>query len=549
MKKSLLMMMGMTAALFVGCTSSDEIAQSPEEIQNQAPQAVEFGTYLGKNDVMRTYTSGPITNATTGDNSLKSAEFGVFAKLTSSEYAIATASIAPNFMYNQEIKWSSSSPENKWVYSPVKYWPNGIDADGSGTSTEKETQYLSFFAFAPYTASGTTAYSAYSAFTDGKKPSAITSDESVKKTDKTSGVVAMTTNDYTGNVWVKYAMGSSAKEDDVVDLLWGTNGATTYDETDAEDPSLGTIGAGYNINLTKQKVDGNVKFLFKHALSKIGGATATGTESTTGDPGKCGFKVVVDVDGNSGDGQSSYFASGFDNKKTLVTLNEVKIQDGKAAADDTNVPVSSTTNKLYTSGWFNIETGSWCEESGTYGESETTTYSITANDNSDLDDTTYWLNEKILEIGAGKSDADGSVKKLKDTGTEWSDGNPVGVTTEPVPLFANEDVPALVVIPAPGSELYITVDYFVRTADPNLAAGYSQVEQVITNKVSLASLNPNKYYTIILHLGLTSVKFEAVVSDWQTKSDSSIDGTGAETEGSTPIEETIWLPSNVVPAS
>ena len=64
--------------------------------------------------------------------------------------------------------------------------------------------------------------------------------------------------------------------------------------------------------------------------------------------------------------------------------------------------------------------------------------------------------------------------------------------------------------------LYVTLEYYVRTADTNLALGYSEVLQKITNKVDLSSLNPNKYYTIIMHIGLTSVKFEAVVADWAT---------------------------------
>ena len=106
----------------------------------------------------------------------------------------------------------------------------------------------------------------------------------------------------------------------------------------------------------------------------------------------------------------------------------------------------------------------------------------------------------------------------------------------------------LLLIPGSGNTIYVTVDYIVRTAAPKLAAGFSEVEQVITNSVSLASLDPNKYYTIIIHLGLTSVKFEAVVADWATSNDGtwSEDGTYNAGSGATENTQSIWLPSNVV---
>ena len=99
----------------------------------------------------------------------------------------------------------------------------------------------------------------------------------------------------------------------------------------------------------------------------------------------------------------------------------------------------------------------------------------------------------------------------------------------------------------PGTCPYDYLDYFVRTADHNLATGFSEVEQVISNKVSLASLQPNKFYTIIVHLGMTSVKFEAVVADWQTNAGGTYNENGTYSpSGSAANESHIWLPSNVV---
>jgi hypothetical protein len=132
----------------------------------------------------------------------------------------------------------------------------------------------------------------------------------------------------------------------------------------------------------------------------------------------------------------------------------------------------------------------------------------------------------------------------------WSTANPTGVTTTPQPVFARENVPGILMIPGGSTpqSLYVTLEYYVRTADTNLALGYSEVLQKITNKVDLSGLNPNKYYTIIMHIGLTSVKFEAVVADWATTSDGTYNENGTYTPGgsSTPTKEEVWLPSNVV---
>jgi hypothetical protein len=125
----------------------------------------------------------------------------------------------------------------------------------------------------------------------------------------------------------------------------------------------------------------------------------------------------------------------------------------------------------------------------------------------------------------------------------------------PQPVYGNEDVPGLLLIPG-GSEqkLYVTVDYIVRTADTKLNwdasesrknLNFTEVEQIITNEVKLSGLNPNKYYTLVMHLGLTSVKFEAVVADWSTTDTDEYDDDGNPIGGDE-NRKSVWLPSNVV---
>lgn len=392
----------------------------------------------------------------------------------------------------------------------------------------------------------------------------------VDAVDRNNGVVAISTNDSPSDVWVKYEM-PSANMLDAVDLLWGLAGKDAYKETDAANPAK-TIGSDYNEDLTKQIVPERVKFLFKHALAKIGGATSDGAESLIGNP-KGGVKIVADIDENSGtptvDGQSkqgaNYFPTDFNRKKTLITLKSVKIQDRKSASDDAAVPFSMTTptSNLLTFGWFDIETGKWSEKDGTFGVDPTyggAIYNITATyDDTDVtDNTTYSINDDIREPEETFDkktllDDGDAYKQWKGTGEGAN--NPIGVNIgTPQDVFSNENVPALLFIPtgegtdASNQKIYVTVDYIVRTADPNLKAGYSEVEQVITNEVILngKNLDPNKYYTLIMHLGMTSVKFEARVAEWSSNTDDLYNEDGTIIEQGDEEAEVVWLPSNVI---
>lgn len=560
---------------FTACTQSDFVETAgPDVSATSMDNAIQFGTYMGKLGTTRAaYVKGAIDNSDT-DQGLKNAKFAVFGYHTSdatdananynpASVGTAPSNIAPNFMYNQQITWNGTS--NLWTYDPVKYWPNGLDAasthQGSGESSQKQFQKLSFFAYAPYKALADFDTD-YAQGTHGNKPSAIgdgtTNDDKVKlAATVTNGIKAMTTNAWTGNVWIKFLM-PNAQEDEAVDLLWGLRGSASYSETD-NSANAGTIGTDYNINLTKQTVGEKVAFLFKHALTKIGGQTVdTENSGETPDVDKVGFKIVADVDVNTEstagdhDDQATYFGTGvdFDKSKTLITLKSIKIQDGKTATEDDETSVTGITSTgIYNSGWFNIETGTWAaqESTGTGSEISIVAKSTSTSDTSDKD---YSINPEIREAASYSNSAGSGAKKLAAGDATWAAGNPTGIYTTAVPVFAKENIPGVTLIPGGTSNIYITVDYLVRTADPNLANGYSEVEQVISNKVSLASLQSNKFYTIIIHLGMTSVKFEAVVADWQT----TVGGTYAENGTFTPgtgsdanqNESHFWLPSNVV---
>lgn len=129
MKQNYFMGLIACAALTMTGCSNDEI-NAPQ--QSQGNNAIEFSTYLGRN---AQGSRGTETN----DASIKSenAGFGVLAYYTKQDDFNIT-DYTPNFMWNQQVTYKGTN----WVYTPVKYWPT------------KGGDKVSFFAYAPYVASG-----------------------------------------------------------------------------------------------------------------------------------------------------------------------------------------------------------------------------------------------------------------------------------------------------------------------------------------------------------------------------------------------------------
>ena len=104
-----------------------------------------------------------------------------------------------------------------------------------------------------------------------------------------------------------------------------------------------------------------------------------------------------------------------------------------------------------------------------------------------------------------------------------------GVTPTAVNLFDNATATApLYVIPS-GQPLNVTIVYDVETQNPNLTTKLSDgvtpgtsVENKITKAISFGASNKleaGKKYNLTLHLGMTSVKFDAAVSEWDDNTD------------------------------
>jgi hypothetical protein len=438
---------------------------------------------MGKTNTRAGATGTIDIDALKTNGSGKANGFGVLAYHTNTSVWDEVKSTAlPNFMYNERVYWDGSS---KWIYSPIKFWPNDF-ANGSAVdnnSPESEDVAatgsqaggkVSFFAYAPYveltdaalTGNGIT-------HINGKNVKGGTAD--------TDGNLKL------GDPTVTYSLASGASIDESanVDLLWGTRTTDSYNlangGTIAKDASGAyqdalTPANYYNTDLTKQQTAETVDFLFKHALTKISD-----------------FKVVADTDGNSTTPTTSGY--GTHDSNTEILLNTIKIAD------------NSTTP--YRTGIFHLSTGVWSNHA-------------TANDF----EYTYTT---------GTTGVNTAVWETVTPSYAESAWNPVGVkpNANPIQGVFTSNTPSLFLIPNAEQKLEITVTYTVRTYDEKLAVvdgvTCSKVQQTIKNIVTLPAtvLQPNKKLTLVLHLGLTSVKFAADVTDWIT----------GETEA-------VWLPSN-----
>jgi len=189
--------------------------------------------------------------------------FGVFAYHTAGSGADASynnTTSLPNFMYNERVYWDGSG--GKWIYSPVKYWPNEsaaagtVDgATGNNASTTSGRDKLTFFAYAPYVALSGSAITG-------------TGITAINKSTVEGGTAtpSSTGNKLPGDPLISYQVEPTIGTG--VDLCWGVVPSTTSYTTVTGTNDNPTTGLP-NLNLTKQEVNETVDFLFKHALTKV----------------------------------------------------------------------------------------------------------------------------------------------------------------------------------------------------------------------------------------------------------------------------------------
>ena len=288
--------------------------------------------------------------------------------------------------------------------------------------------------------------------------------------DNASGIIGMTQNTVTGNPYVKYAVSTDPAKQ--VDFIWGVA---------AENSPLPIIDGAHKVtkgtpflDLVKPAAGELIKFDFHHALSAL----------------NVQVDALFDVD-------------------AAPSTNDV---DAKS-----KIYIRSITFEgIATEGAFNLNqavTGaSWSELCGcnTIEEGAFTIYDGLRDGREGAD--IKAANEKTVGLNDAIIQKSGSA----------------GVTNEAVNLFNADNVNApIYIIPATSANttLKVNVVYDVETTDKDvittLSDGVTKGVSTTNNitKETTLKLEAGKKYILKLHLGMTSVKFEAVTANWGTGGD------------------------------
>lgn len=479
-----------------GSCAKEEIAieTSVKEIVAQKQVPVTFGTYKASAASTRAGSPGVINT----DADLRTKGFGVFAYYTEAttfdEVPVATRSLIPDFMYNEHIVWKAASSE--WTYydpNDTKYWPNDfsqgpVDNRGTEAAQGSKVNYISFFAYAPYAGTLTQ-----------NNNSSKTGATSSANEGTASGIIAVSGNQFNGDPFLTYRLANTS--DKMVDLLWGTaGGAANGDSATGQSQPGGSVTRSVdngqvmavtavdstNINMTKQVTSGKVTFNFKHALSKVGGSATGSTSGLTVD------LVIDDVAGITHVKQAT----------TKVTVKSIQVTHNDAKTGGV------LTNPMPSTGTFNLATGIWA---------------VTVPNTADAN-TYLALNHLIDQTGTQGISLAADIREPV-TFNSWADLNGIaGVEESPAKNVYAADTAPLLFLPGTTPSLKFTIEYVVRTKDDKLAKGYTEVWQKITKTVTFAApVQQNKQYNIAIHIGLTTVKFNASVSNWGDGATTAVD--------------------------
>jgi hypothetical protein len=469
MKKKLYFLLAASVALFSACSSDDLSEGSSAKSSQMDDTAVNFGAYVNRG-ITRAGAAGTLT--TNGDApavSLQNVGFGVFSYYSDSESYSETSK--PNFMYNQLV--SVKPNETDWSYSPLKYWPNEF---GKNARSEGQDR-LTFFAYAPYV-----------------QVNPSTGRVIKREGDGDNGIVGLTSNTTSGDPYVKYYVDMDPKKR--VDLCWGVAKSAFTASVDGDAHNLVNEGWPY-IDVVKPDVASKIDFDFRHALAAVSVQIDTDVDVEGHDAN------AADVDTYTRIWVRSVTFEGFTDKGRLNLNSNVDPQSAESGPQ-----------------WFDLTTDSPVA-SGTVTVYDGRTDGKEGRDNAIAKkETPATLNAKIIQSAPYDQTAIAN-------GLTISDDVP-GVTKDAVNLFDAALNAPVYVIPT-DDNLKVTIVYDVETYDANLATFLSDgavkgssVQNTIEKEITfqpeqgdaVTKLEAGKSYTIRLHLGLTSVKFDASVTDW-----------------------------------
>jgi hypothetical protein len=283
------------------------------------------------------------------------------------------------------------------------------------------------------------------------------------------GITALPANNTGDMPFISYAI--AEKPSQSVDLLWGVapTGGLNYKSVNPEAP-IAIDQYKPLEDLIKPAKDQKIKFLFQHSLARLG------------------VSVVAAVDQIAPGGS-------LDNQ-TKIAIESIVITDN---------------SKVGVSGKLNLRNTAWSPV-GT---------SIAANAKAGLANWSQTV--KGLSLTLDKNNELYSEFQCKfnssdevDFADTWT--NKDGVTTSEHNAIAtkgDKDQYFMVIPSHEDTKFTVTITYYVITKDTKLDGDYAVTKNVITKDVTITEFTNNKAYNLKLILGLTSVKLDAEVADWQ----------------------------------
>ena len=450
------------AAMLAACSENDLTAEKQVVQQNAEEGAVDFDVYVSRGTTRAGFDGALVTETTDGHNvglkaiGASNGGFGVFAYYTDGEpYSGITK---PNFMYNQLVKWNSTT----WFYSPIKYWPNEFGSDAISDQVDRVT----FFAYAPYVEVDPTT--------------------GVVKEEPENNIISMTRNTATGDPFIKYSATMDAGNS--TDLCYGVAAENFISSNTKINPNNIPMGSPY-VDVKKPGTDSKskIKFDFKHALTQLN----------------------VTIDANVNDQTTASSVTTTVDSKTKIWVRSVTFE---------GVTLKGALN-LYSSAdgpeWYDIN----CSNKITSGS--LTVYDGRKDNKEALDTATTenprTLNYKIIQSGKYTKDAsklyiDENHPGVTSTAVNLFKCKGAAATALTDPVF---------VIPT-GEKMKVTIVYDVETLDPSLAYYLSDgdtqgstIQNTITKTIdAFGNIEAGKKYTLKLHLGMRSVDFDASVTAW-----------------------------------
>lgn len=497
--------------LLTACSRSETVTTYEQEAVKQVvTQQSSIPVTFNTNAAWPAITRSAINTA----QDLAHEGFSVFAYKTGSTGFVSTAETGsqpsqPNFMYNQLVNGTVTTKtvddvEVEYVegsYTPIKYWP--YDAN----------EKISFFAYAPHVPLFRNVNGAFVEYQY---------DTNAYRTELSSGIVAISKNDYGGVPYLIYKLDSNTNMDEMRDLM----------------------GADEVLNKSRNgDTYPEISFHFQHKLAGLSlGVCGVFNEENRGD--NSGDNYMIDPD--------SYI------RIEQIVVSAPLPNTGKLMMNDgTFTPVEGETTTTFTLDANNIA-DNLAYEPFSIDESEY----IVDEENFDYNaERTYphLEDEQIAEITGGKDPTDEMKLALckaemaaarqavidayhdnmlsygvgryyaaiddPDNSNNFTDGEPIpnkvedGAIYQKVAMSGNADdgyVSNLFYFIPAGTNKSFTVKiiYHTLTRDPRMPYGFSDIKNVVQNTVTDVDLTDftGEVLAINMQLGMTKVKINSVTA-------------------------------------